>query len=161
MELWKEITNYEGIYEVSNLGNVRRIGKKKSLVILKDRYGYARVNLCKKGEKTKFAQVHRLVAQAFIPNQCDLPVVNHIDENKLNNKVENLQWCTTKQNCNYGTRNKRIKITKGHSIVGYNTQNGFLIKFFSKSEARRYGFSNVERLLSGKQKQCKGYFFVD
>ena len=110
MEEWKEIPGYEGLYEVSNIGNVRRVS---DLMVLKfsDLKGYCRVRLRKDG-KRKMYLVHRLVAQAFIPNPLNLPQVNHIDENKKNNNIDNLEWCDQTYNNLYGTRLERIRQTR-------------------------------------------------
>ena len=111
-ELWKSISGYEGLYEVSNIGrikSVRRIGYKGRIVperILKqnpDSYGYPIVGLHKDG-KSKTRTVHRLVAEAFIPNPLHFKEVIHKDENKWNNCVDNLEWCTTQYNLTYGHR---------------------------------------------------------
>lgn len=110
-EIWKDIEGYEGLYQVSNLGRVKSLnyakqGKEK---ILKDRIsatGYKRVNLSKSGERKTY-YVHRLVAETFIPNPNGYSEVNHKDENKSNNNIDNLEWCTSKYNSNYGTRNER------------------------------------------------------
>ena len=80
--------------------------KEKILKTYIDKYGYAYVVLCK-NNKTHLATIHRLVAEAFIPNYNNLPQINHKDENKLNNNINNLEWCTCKYNINYGTRTKR------------------------------------------------------
>ncbi len=109
-EKWKPIKEYEGQYEVSNLGNVRSLRRKatngkgfqkKKNRLLKPNInkGYATVTLCKDG-KPKVFLVHRLVAIAFIPNPEGKPIVDHIDTNPLNNTVDNLRWCTQKENCN-------------------------------------------------------------
>lgn len=105
MNLFKPIRNYEGLYEISNTGIVKSmpkvIGRRmKEETFLKSRistYGYLMVTLCKNG-KSFNASVHRLIAEAFIPNPDNLPCVNHKDGNKLNNAVENLEWCTYKEN---------------------------------------------------------------
>lgn len=98
MEKWKEVKDYEGLYWVSNLGHV----KNKHGRILKPeiRTGYYSVNLCKNGKRTHF-RIHRLVAEAFIPNPDDLPMINHKDENKLNNEAINLEWCDNTYNTHY------------------------------------------------------------
>lgn len=106
-EFWKEIRGYEGLYEVSNLGRVRRTTSSNRLhtngVLKPSRRGnYLKVNLSKDGKGRDFS-IHRLVAETFIPNPNNYPQVNHKDEVKTNNIVENLEWCTALQNTNYGT----------------------------------------------------------
>ena len=115
-EVWKDIPEYEGLYQVSNLGNVRSLNYRRSgeLKLLKQnttKKGYKRVVLCKNG-KEKNCRVHRLVAMTFIPNPNDYKEVNHKDENPSNNNVNNLEWCTNEYNINYGTRNKRASESK-------------------------------------------------
>ena len=103
-EEWKDIPHFDG-FQVSNDGRVRN----KHGRVLKgsiNNNGYQMVHLRTK-DKNKLCTVHRLVAEAFIPNPDNLPQINHKDENKLNNEVNNLEWCTSKYNANYGTRNKR------------------------------------------------------
>lgn len=112
IEIWKDIEGYNGIYQISNLGRVKSLGNtknKKDKIIkpVKNNKGYLRVTLHKSNVITRM-YVHRLVAIAFIPNINNYPQINHIDENKLNNCVDNLEWCTNKYNCNYGTKNKTI-----------------------------------------------------
>lgn len=141
-EIWKPVVGYEGLYEVSNLGRIRscdrivkysngRIHNYKS-VILKPNIlntGYKQVGLCKNGKQTN-CSVHRLVAQAFIPNPNNLPVVNHINEIKTDNKAENLEWCTQKYNIYYSgipdelhklgteaTKKSVIQLTKNNEFV--------------------------------------------
>ena len=104
-EIWRNIKEYEGLYQVSNLGRIKRLSNSKSLKekILKPSArsnGYVRIVLYKNAIR-KAHLVHRLVAEAFIPNPENLPCVNHIDENKLNNRVDNLEWCTAKYNAVY------------------------------------------------------------
>lgn len=98
IEEFRDIPGYEGLYEVSNLGRVRRNGK--ILKPSKNKKGYFQVSLCKNGTK-KNARIHRLVAQSFISNPQNLPQINHKDEDKTNNAVENLEWCDSKYNNNY------------------------------------------------------------
>ena len=107
MEIWKDIKDFDK-YQVSNLGRIRSFKQKKDGKILPliEQHNYLYVSLSKHCEETR-RLVHRLVAEAFINNPDNLPEVNHKDENTMNNKVENLEWCTSKYNANYGTRNKR------------------------------------------------------
>lgn len=113
-EIWKAIEGYEGLYEISNTGIVKSIGRKyrwndnvyslkePSFPILRsNRTGHLTVSLSKDGKRRCFL-VHRLVASAFIPNPNGFPIINHIDENPANNRFDNLEWCTRKYNCNYG-----------------------------------------------------------
>lgn len=110
-QIWKDIEGYEGKYQVSNTGkvrslNYRRTGKTKMLKQDTNNLGY-KLTVLYKNHKSKTYLVHRLVALAFISNPLNLPQVNHIDENKTNNAVWNLEWCTPKYNSNYGTRLER------------------------------------------------------
>jgi hypothetical protein len=119
------LNGYESLYQVSNIGRVKRLAKLKQNYnvntktldmittpekIVKpqlDKNGYYRIGLTK-DYKRSFHFVHRLVAKAFVSNLDNLPCVNHKDECKTNNSVSNLEWCTSKYNCNYGTRNIRV-----------------------------------------------------
>lgn len=114
MENWQDIPNYEGIYQISDFGRVKSLGNDKSrkTKILKtyiDKTGYEAVTLRNKGTKKNF-MIHRLVALAFVPNYNEFKYnsVNHIDEDKLNNKASNLEWCTNEYNATY-TVGRRIK----------------------------------------------------
>ena len=109
MEEWRDVVGYEGRYQVSNCGRIKSFCKNKSGEILKirdDRNGYKFIILYK-NKKPKGFNVHRLVATAFIPNPDNLPEVNHIDECKWNNYIDNLEWCDREYNNNYGTKNER------------------------------------------------------
>lgn len=113
MEVWKYIQGFEGKYMISNTGRVKSIprnGTIKTERILKlqedkDGYLYVRLHLGHMNKRKAF-KVHRLVANVFLNNPLNLPQVNHIDENKKNNDVNNLEWCDNKYNMNYGTRGK-------------------------------------------------------
>lgn len=152
IEQWKPIQGYEGLYEVSNKGRVKSLGnggknqysnKEIYKVPIKLSNGYLRVNLCKDG-KIKSYLVHRLVANAFIPNPDNLEQVNHKDENKHNNNVENLCWCSAKENSNYGTRNERISSSltnheKFSTIIKcFNLETNKITYYSSIHEASRY-----------------------
>ena len=111
-EIWKNIEGYEGKYQVSNLGQVKSmIGQEKVLHPKKHRNGYLQIGL-HKDKKRKTMYIHRLVAQAFIPNPENLQQVNHKDENPSNNSMDNLEWCTAKYNMNYGNGAITIMETK-------------------------------------------------
>ena len=120
MEVWKDIEGFEGLYQVSNLGRVKSLPRlvpfkqglyrmtcERMMKIALTKAGYCKVCLCKPNVQRQFF-VHRLVAQAFIPNPLGLPIVNHKDENPLNCSSDNLEWCSYKYNSNYGTCRERI-----------------------------------------------------
>ena len=154
-EIWKPIKGYEGLYEVSNRGYVkslfRYINNNGTDVlhegrILKPsiRNNYLSVIL-RKNNKSKCFSIHRLVAETFIFNPNNYPVVNHKDENRLNNNVNNLEWCTQKFNCNYGNHNKKIsRAIKGKEIAQY-ILDGNLLKVWSYiGEAVRDGYDSSD-----------------
>ena len=169
-EIWKEISGFEN-YQVSSFGRVKSLGnnKKRKEKILKqndDGDGYLHVKFCKDGKEQSF-RVHRLVAQAFIPNPNNFPQVNHKDENKANNRVENLEWCTHEFNSNYGTRNQRISEantnhpSKSKAVVQLTLDGEFVAEYSSSKEAQRNGFhrGNIISCCRGKRKTHKGYLW--
>ena len=104
IEVWKDISGFEGLYKISSFGRIMSFKKDKNGVILKNtnRKGdYFSFVLQGKGKKTKSTRIHRLVAEAFIPNPNNLPEVNHKDGNKQNNRVENLEWCSRSYNAKH------------------------------------------------------------
>lgn len=120
-EIWKDVKGYEGLYQVSNYGRIKSLNYNnwKREEILKNklhRDGYLKVTLGGK-DKLKYCLVHRIVAEAFIPNPNNYPQVNHKDENKQNNNVNNLEWCTAKYNSNYGTHNERVSKKQKGKII--------------------------------------------
>lgn len=164
IEEWRDINGYEGLYYVSDWGNIKN---KKGKIIAKEFFkGYYRVHLWKNG-KGKHLFIHRLVAIAFIPNQNNYPQINHIDENKLNNRVENLEWCTAEYNSNYGTRKERNSKNqindpkKSKPILVYTYPSMELIGCFpSESEVKRqFGVNNVAKVVKGLYTHDKGYTF--
>ena len=102
----KDIKGYEGLYAITSCGKVWSYRNKKFLKPSNDSKGYLYVGLCKNGTRKQY-RIHRLVAEAYIPNPDNLPEVNHKDENKEHNYIGNLEWCDRKYNCNYGTRTER------------------------------------------------------
>lgn len=120
-EIWKDIPNYEGLYQISNLGRVKSLPRKgtntkkeRILKFAKSNKNYL-IAILTKHNKRNAKSVHRLVAEAFIPNPNNFPQVNHKDENRHNNCVDNLEWCTNRYNCNYGNRSAKLSLAlKGH-----------------------------------------------
>lgn len=108
-EIWKNIKEYD-IYEVSNLGNVRNKITNKQLYYSNSNNGYLRVGLFKDHKRTMYS-IHRLVAETFIDNPENKPCINHKDCNKKNNKVDNLEWCTYKENNSYKNHNLKRKLS--------------------------------------------------
>ena len=168
-EIWKPIKGYEGRYEVSNLGNVRSLNWRKSGLAKKltpaiDRYGYLQVWLYNHKGERNFLKVHRLVAETFIPNPGNKPQVNHKDEIKTNNRVENLEWMTSKENCNYGTRNERAGKASGKTrskqVIQY-TKDCELVKVWSSTYEveRQLGFAHnsISLVARGIRKTCGGF----
>lgn len=173
MEIWKPIKEYEGLYEISNYGNVRSLDKQinakngslrtikgKLLKAKIDKDGYLLIGLTKDNIQ-KYFRIHRLVALTFIDNPNNLPLVNHIDENKQNNAVDNLEWCTTKYNNTYGSRMDNVT-EKLSLMVGQYDKGGTLIATYnSTQEAGRAGFSQscISRCCNGESKTHKGFIW--
>ena len=180
-EEFRDIVGYEGLYQVSNYGRVKSLEKKEILKsknqhttfcscrttkekILKNIYckGYCRVTLSKNNIK-KIFQIHRLVAQAFIPNPDNLLEVNHKkDDEKDNNKTDNLEWVTSKENCNYGNRNNKISIKVQKKIAQFDNSNKIIKIWDSVSEASKYyktTISNITHCLKMRNKSACGYIW--
>lgn len=167
---WKPVVGYEAIYEVSNDGRVKSLspkhkGKYKELAQKTNKGGYKTVGLCYLG-RIKWKMVHRLVAEAFIPNPNNYPQINHKDEVKVNNRVENLEWCTAKYNINYGDRwNKEMasKIRNNASnaqkgVICYNIDTRQPRFFDSIAEAQRVlGIFKIWEHLSKTTGRCGNY----
>lgn len=141
VEVWKDVVGYEGLYMVSNKGRVKslhkgtRIGnKEESILKAYVNNGYPRVMLTS-GKKKKGFRIHRLVAIAFLPNPNNYGFVNHIDENKSNNCVENLEWCTVEYNNRFGSARFRQAITKGQPVAQMNAYGHVIAKYVSLEKA--------------------------
>ena len=173
MEEWKDIKGYEGLYMVSNEGRVKSVERKvwnsgkQCYKTIKERIlkpgnngeGYLIVNLCKEGNQ-KFYTVHRLVAQSFLPNPDNLPQINHVDENKKNNCVDNLEWCTNKYNINHGTRTDRMAKTRSKPVLGISLDGKSYLYFNSTRDAERLGGFNqgaISDCCRGERKSHHGY----
>ena len=160
-EVWKDVVGYEGQYQVSNKGNVRsvdrinHIGSKYSGRMLKPWYqsgGYLQVGLCKNG-KVMSKYIHRLVLEAFVDNPNNLPEVNHLDENKTNNELPNLEWCDSSYNSKYGTRIRRIAQKQSKKVRAVNIETGEVLTFNSTQEAVRKGYNS-----GGVSQACRGHY---
>lgn len=162
-EEWRDVQGYEGLYQVSNLGNVKSLDRKttwneENILTPWVQNGYPFVRLCKDG-KTKTFSIHRLVAIAFIPNPLKLPMVNHKDETRNNNHVENLEWCDAQYNNTYGTARQR-SAEKQSIAIEQLTTDGLLVKRWkSIMDAGRSGFSigHICHCCQGKRHSHKGY----
>ena len=183
-EIWKNIEGYPN-YQVSNMGRIKRLSTgyyRRTEKILKPQLqnnGYLHIKLSQK-DKTKCILVHRLVAQVFIPNPNNLPQVNHINEDKTDNRVENLEWCTQKYNINYGNGiSKRVKTNKENgtykkigeinskirskSILQFSKDNSFIRRWDCIMDVQReLGYDNKQicSCLKNRQKTAKGVKWV-
>ena len=189
MEVWKNVTipNYKELYFVSNLGRVYSIRTGKVLKPKLSRVGYYRVSLANKG-CVKVVPIHRLVALAFLSNPENKPTVNHKNEIKTDNRVENLEWATNAEQNVYGTRIERARKNTNYSArnIDYKSiarkhnyksskmcnrkcvsvaKDGEILGTFS-SQREASAFTNVSpgkisQCVSGKRKSCKGYEFQE
>ena len=180
-EIWKDIPNYEGLYQVSNLGRIKSLQRKqycpktnKINIIKKERIlkqhnskGYNFVILYK-NNNIKNNLVHRLVANAFIDNFKNYSYINHIDGNKSNNKVENLEWCTASENTKHAYKNGLSKAKKGKEnikskiICQYDLKGNFIKKHYSIMDAEREkqaNHSSIIRCCMNRQKSAGGYIW--
>lgn len=178
-EVWKDIPSYEGLYQISNLGRVKSLKRKvyagrgkmrwQYERILSDKKtngnGYKVVNLRKNGKGTN-KYIHRLVAETFIENTNNYKCINHKDENKNNNRAENLEWCTYKYNNRYNDKHiktgKKLINNKSISkrILQLDENDNIIKEYPSIAEASRtFGVSNqvINDCLKGKQKHSAGY----
>ena len=165
-EIWKDIAGYEGLYQVSNMGRVKSLnykgtGKERILKGSKASNGYLQVLLYKDG-KRKWYRIHRLVATAFCENPMGYTDVNHIDQDKTNNKVENLEFCSRSYNCNYGTRNKRIAEKLSKPVIAIDVRTGLIVEFESAHEAERetgINNGNITQCCQGKRNSAGSFYW--
>lgn len=146
MEQWKDIQGYENLYQISNTGRVKSLpryddyGRFYPEKILKPemlRKGYLRVKLGSRKDSFEKIMVHRLVATAFIPNPESLPQINHKNEDKTDNRVENLEWCDNSYNHNYGTHNERVALSMQKKVAQCDVDGNIIAVFDSIKEAAK------------------------
>ena len=172
-EEWRDVVGYEGLYQVSDQGRVKslerkvpkwdgeRTVKERILKPAPTKYGYLQLNLYA-GGKQKALTVHRLVCEAFHENPDNKQEVNHINENKTDNRACNLEWCTRTENCNHGSRNERVAKAQSKPVAQY-AQDGELIKVWPSTMevGRQTGFSQgyISLAANGKHKQAYGFIW--
>lgn len=158
IEIWKDVKGYEGLYKVSNKGNIKSFYKSKTRILKpsKDKDGYLRIDLYKDG-KSKTFQLHRLIAIEFIPNPENKPEVNHINEDKTKNNIENLEWATHRENINHGTRTQKCS----KEVYQYDIEGNLIKKWTSTAECGRNGFTQgiVAACCRGELKAHKNYIW--
>lgn len=174
MEIWKAIKGYEGLYEVSNLGNVKTLKNNKVLKPYISNAKYLLVSLYKNG-KRKHKTIHRLVAEAFIPNIENKTQVNHIDGNKQNNNVKNLEWTSASENLKHAyaigikkvssknyTTIKKAQETCKRKIIQYDLQGNFIRKWNSLKEAGtklNIVSQNISKVCMGQRNKAGGFIW--
>lgn len=152
----KDVKGYEGLYAVTSCGKVWSYRNECFLKPLVTRSGYFYVTLHKNGMYKNY-RIHRLVADAYIPNTDNLPYINHKDENKANNCLQNLEWCDAKYNANYGSRIDRIAASNKKPILQFSLDGEFVREWPSATDVGREVKSNICNCLKGKLPSAYGY----
>lgn len=159
-EIFRDIKDFEGLYQVSNLGNIFNLKTNQLMKLQFDAYGYHIIGLYKDG-KHYTKKVHRLVAQTFIPNPNNLPCINHKSEIRTDNIVENLEWCDIAYNNSYGKRSYNNKIAQHNKpILQFDLQGNFIKEWFSSRDIENsLGFqrTNICSCCKGRVKTAYGY----
>lgn len=165
-EIWKDIVGYEGLYQVSNYGEIKSLRKNKKIYQSINNAGYKVVSLYKNNKSIK-KTVHRLVAIAFIPNFNNLPQVNHIDGIKINNNLNNLEWCDNKYNQKHASmlgltkkRDEICSIKNGIKIIQYDLKDNYIKEWKNMKEASRtlkIDNSAISKCCRGKRNKCGGF----
>lgn len=172
-EIWRDIKDYEGLYQVSNFGRLKSLwfGRERILRPGKERGGYEMIILCKNGKREHF-KIHRLVGMMFL-DMVDWTedakgrpfselTINHLNEVKTDNRVENLQWCPLEHNLKYGTHYERVAKTKSKTVYQYTVDGEFVREWFSATEAQRqtgWNHSNIAKCCLGKKRYYTAYGF--
>lgn len=162
MEQWKDINGYEGLYQVSDCGNVRNLITGRVLKQRSNGNGYIRIELWKNQRGRKF-YMHRLVAEAFLRRPSNCTEVNHKDLDRANNHVSNLEWVTSSENTRHAVRNDALHAwgNKAKPIIATCVTDGTFVEYETISQAERaLGTRHITDVLKGKRRQAKGYTFV-
>lgn len=160
MEEWRDIPGYEGWYQVSNLGRVRSMRRISPSIMSPSTYnGYHRVNLSNGGKYTTI-HIHRLVAMVFLPNPYNYPQVNHLDGNRQNNNINNLEWCSRSQNQIHAYRVLGRARPRCRSVIQMDDNENILNMFESISQASRYcnvSVTTIREAILGKINHAAGF----
>ena len=163
-EIWKDIVGYEGRYMISNTGRVKSFArsyyKNGRILIPFSTRGYHSVNLTDGNGKKRTFLVHRLVAEAFVPNPHGYKEVNHKDENKQNNNCDNLEWCTREYNMSYGNARLRQGISYGKPVEQIALDGSVIAKYCSAEFADALtgtDASSIHKCCKGKRVYANGY----
>ena len=155
----KDVVGYEGIYGITSCGKVWSYRNECFLKPKVNKGGYLQVNLHKNG-KYKSYVIHRLVSEAYLPNPNNLPQINHRDENKTNNCLQNLEWCNASYNTNYGTRNEKISNSRKKPVLQFDLNGNFIREWECASDVGKEVQSHICQCLKGKYKTAYGYKWV-
>lgn len=191
-EIWKPVKDYEGIYEISNSGRLKSLQRdvhrrgygtlvipERILTLVDDGRGYYFRVLSKQGSKRKNARIHRLVAEAFIPNPYNKPCIDHINGITTDNHVDNLRWCTYKENANFELARKHQSESKmgerngmyrkcgkdSHSskeVLQFDLQGNFIRNFYGLAEAQRLTgvcFQNISKVCKRERPTAGGFIW--
>lgn len=157
-EIWKDVRGFEGLYQVSNLGNIKSSYTNKTLTPSNNGTGYYYINLRKNKANFRY-YAHRLVAQTFLDNPNNYPCINHKDENRKNNSVDNLEWCTYEHNNNYGTHRDKLSKSGSKAIVQW--KDGKKIKEWESAKVAGLALGiqnqNIAKVLKGLRNTAGGY----